>query len=97
MAIKLDVYLTRTQQTLKKWLQDNDVLTASDLASKCSYLGLACTSVDIALADKILKSLKEEVVQAVQAEQEVQEIKQEVQEEKQKSSKKKDILKTQNK
>jgi hypothetical protein len=94
MAIKLDVYLTRTQQSLEKWLYDNDITSAADLAPKCSYFGLACSTVDIALADKILKAKKE---QHVVVQQEVQEIKQEAQEEKQKSSKKKDVLKTQNK
>lgn len=55
MAIKLDVYLKRTQQTLESWLRDNNITHPSEFQPRCAYLGLAASNVDVALAEQILK------------------------------------------
>jgi hypothetical protein len=59
MAIKLEVYLKRTEQTMKDWMRANDITNANELLPRCAYLGLAASMSDVALAAQILKSESE--------------------------------------
>jgi hypothetical protein len=55
MAIKIDVFLRRTNQTFEMWLRDNGVTTIDELRERAAFVGLACSAQDIAEAAKILE------------------------------------------
>jgi hypothetical protein len=54
MAMKLQIYLKRTEQTLEGWLRDNGVTKVADLEPRCAYLGLSVDPADAAAVDRIL-------------------------------------------
>lgn len=54
MAIKLDVYLKRTEQSFSDWLAANNVAKVEDLQPRAAFLGLSVSLADIAEARRIL-------------------------------------------
>lgn len=59
MAIKLQVYLKRTNQTLSSWMDANEVSSADDLLSRCAFKGLAGDMTDVAEARLIFEKRRE--------------------------------------
>lgn len=55
MAIKLDVYLKRTNQTLSEWMDANGVTKPEELLPRCAYVGLAAGPADVVLAKEVFK------------------------------------------
>ncbi len=55
MAIKLEIYLKRTEQSLEDWLRANDITKHEDFLPRCAYLGFATNLVDLANVKKILE------------------------------------------
>lgn len=56
MAIKLDIYLKRTQQTMEDWMRGNSITRADELLPRCAYLGFAAGPADVAIAAQIFKN-----------------------------------------
>lgn len=59
MAIQLQIYLKRTQQTLEQWVDANGITKASDVLPRCAYIGLAATNVDVGLVEQLLRGRAE--------------------------------------
>lgn len=55
MAIKLEVYLKRTQQSLREWLSHNDITRIDDLVPRAKYLGFEVGRAEIVEAERIFK------------------------------------------
>lgn len=54
MAIKLNIYLKRTNQTLESWLKDNDIVKVEDFLPRCAFLGLSADNSDVSNTVEIL-------------------------------------------
>lgn len=59
LAIKLEIYLKRTNQTFESWLDANRVTKAEELMSVCSYVGLSASQSDVVQAAEIFKKRKQ--------------------------------------
>lgn len=40
MAIKLSIYLKRTEQSVDAWLNNNNIMSLNEVVPKCAFLGL---------------------------------------------------------
>lgn len=54
MAIKLSIYLKRTNQTLESWLKNNDIVKVEDFLPRCAFLGLSADNSDVSSTVEIL-------------------------------------------
>ncbi len=61
MAMKLQVYLKRTEQTLEQWMKDNQVNVIEDLIPRCTYVGLSIEPSDLAAVNGILSKVQVQV------------------------------------
>lgn len=55
MAIKLEIFLKRTDQTLESWIDGNEVRKPDDLLPRCAYVGLSASPADVAAVKEIFK------------------------------------------
>lgn len=60
MAIKLDIFLKRTGQSIESWLDSNDVTRPEDFSSRCAFIGLTPSAQDVVIVASIFKRRKEE-------------------------------------
>lgn len=69
MAMKLQVYLKRTEQTLEQWLKDNQVSAIEELIPRCTYVGLSVEPSDLVAVNSILsKNITKAEVSSIELE-----------------------------